>query len=203
MAREESIKKQRKTNRFVEKSHAIVSTSLIQTAKQNDTNIWTNLTSSDEEDDWEKEADEANDNNVFTDTHPNTLLSAVSGDLKVAGSITNQTVCELCDTDLSIEAGVTEDSTIDAIRLANLDIPHCRQCRKVICRSCAENWEQSNNESGTRCPFCRVKHYLSEYVFQCTQLRNAGFDDEEKNILILRQVGGNVNQAIAVLLDEQ
>ena len=30
----------------------------------------------------------------------------------------------------------------------------------------------------------------------------ASFTDDEKNVLILRQVGGNVNQAIAILLEE-
>ena len=38
---------------------------------------------------------------------------------------------------------------------------------------------------------------------QLKQLRNAGFINEERNSLILRQVSGDVHQAIAVLLEEQ
>ena len=205
LAREEEIKQQRKGKRFVEKTHAMESVSVVEVAQKKDTNLWSNLSSSD--DDWENDSDE--DDNVFTDTHPNTLAAAkakanaaLSGDGKIAGSITNETVCELCDTDLSIEAGLTNDSTIDEIRAANVDIPKCRQCCKIVCRKCAKNWAQSNRETGKQCPFCRVKGYLDEHVFARKQLKGAGFTDDEKNVLILRQVGGNVNQAIAILLDE-
>ena len=48
-----------------------------------------------------------------------------------------------------------------------------------------------------------MRNYLDDFVFQRTQLRNAGFTNEERNCLILRQVGGDVHQAIAVLLEEQ
>ena len=201
LAREESIKRARKSKRVVETSRVIETISLVEAARQMDINRWGGLNDSDtgsDSDDWEKEKDEGK--SVFTDTLPTTKVSA---DLKIAGSIINSTVCELCDTDLSSSVGVTEESGIDEIRLADLDIPKCRQCRKVICRSCAKNWQNSNVETGKKCPFCRVRNYLDDYVFQRTQLRNAGFINEERNSLILRQVSGDVHQAIAVLLEEQ
>ena len=201
LAREESIKRARKSKRVVETSRVIETISLVEAARQMDINRWGGLNDSDSDsdsDDWEKEEDKGK--SVFTDTLPTTKVSA---DLKIAGSIINSTVCELCDTDLSSSVGVTEESGIDEIRLADLDIPKCRQCRKVICRSCAKNWQNSNLETGKKCPFCRVRNYLDDYVFQRTQLRNAGFINEERNSLILRQVSGDVHQAIAVLLEEQ
>ena len=198
LAREERTRKSRKQNRNVQDTRAVERVGIVDIAAQTDTNLWNHLSSSESDSDWEREADEQEAANTFTDTLP-----TVSADLKIAGSVENKTNCELCDTNLSITlGGITEASSIDEIRLVDLDIPKCRRCKKIICRSCSNNWKNSNQQTGTCCPFCRIKNYLDDFVYQRTQMKNAGFLDEDRNVLILRQTNGDVHQAIAILLEE-
>ena len=137
--------------------------------------------------------------------HPSTGFVSFTGSV-TGGRAVFQAAAAGCETSQRFIDTTVELGGKDALYVAedaDLDIPKCRQCRKVICRSCAKNWQNSNLETGKKCPFCRVRNYLDDYVFQRTQLRNAGFINEERNSLILRQVSGDVHQAIAVLLEEQ
>ena len=106
-------------------------------------------------------------------------------------------MCPLCDRDLAAEAGLAEDSTIEDVLAANVNVPRCRQCKTVICMQCAAQWEKKS------CPYCRCSNYLDEYVFQMSQMRAAGFDDELRNLQALKACSGNVHEAIAIVLAAQ
>ena len=144
--------------------------------------MWANLSVSESDDEEPREGDY--------------MTPMLSADNRIASAVSANSVGVLCDTDLASLVGLDATASIEDCIEAGQDVPRCRQCKTVICRQCANRWEK------TTCPFCRCNNYLNEYVFQQRQLKEAGFKDSVSNIAALQSARGNVNAAIALVVQD-
>ena len=191
LAREHERKIRRRQAKQVERTKSTEVKSLVALAREGDQNIWSNLSSSEDDTDTSESDYSRSASGVAFSATP--MLSA---DNRVASAVPRQTVCVLCDDDLALKAGLDPSSSIDDCINAGQAVPRCRQCKNVICSECASSWQKST------CPFCRCNNYLNEFIFQQKQLKEAGFKDSVSNIAALQSTNGDVNAAIALLVRE-